>query len=218
MNSGWILAFSWLEQPSESVLSLGGISNSRNMGMLAVLDAQRITGHSPAEAGSEFECKNCPPGYPLRYFLFPRSALNLATASSYNAAVQVTMLNGRFAVHTMEVDARIAETTAYIDAIYQFSPDLQLMRASFGDGYWDLHRRLEMSGTIKHPRAECPDRDGPKLVRSWDPQNGWRDLQPAEPPGRGVPSRPPRFPPAQTINGSWLHERLESSLQPSLLD
>jgi len=182
VNSGWILTSQWLQRPSGLVLLVGGISNSRSMGMMAVLDAKNVSGHSPEEAGSGFECKGCPQGAVLRYFVFPRSELNVATASQHNRVDAIQVFSDRFIAYTKEVDPWVAETHDFAFAAYEFSPDLELKRAYFNDRYWDLHRRLEASGRIKHSRADCPDRDGPRPVRSWDPQNGWRDLRTADHP------------------------------------
>jgi hypothetical protein len=48
----------------------------------------------------------------------------------------------------------------------------------YTDKYWDLHRRLEFEGKIKHSREQCPDRNGPRVVRAWDPKDGWREIRP----------------------------------------
>lgn len=178
VNSGWFLALERIERPSGAVFLAGGISNSHDAGMMAVLDAENVSGRSPEDEGSEFDCANCPSGRPLRYFVFPRSELNLATGSQYNGVMGFNLLEGRVLVYTGEVNDNVAET-GYIDAIYEFSSGLELQRASFHDRYWDLHRRLEIAGRITHARAECPDRNGPRMVRAWDPQNGWSVVHPA---------------------------------------
>jgi hypothetical protein len=165
VNSGWIVTSQWLPRPSGLVLLVGGISNSRSMGMMAVLDAKNISGHSPEEEGSEFECNNCPPGGLVRYFVLPRSELNIATTSQYNRVDAFQIFSDRLVAYSIEVDAQHAESRAPIFADYEFSLDLELKRAYFDDKYWDLHRRLEADGRIKHSRADCPDRDGPRLVR-----------------------------------------------------
>ena len=181
INSGWIQTLRWLERPSGAVFMAGGMSNSRNAAMLAVLDPERISGSSPENSGSEYECKGCPAGKPIRYFVFPRSELNLLMISQYHPVVTLLPSENGFTAHTMEADAQLAGTTDYIDAVYEFALDLELKRASYSDRYWAVHRRLETEGKIKHSREACPDRDGPRLVRSWDPQNGWRDIHPSQP-------------------------------------
>jgi hypothetical protein len=157
------------------ILLAAGISNSKNEGALAVLGADRFSGSSPEEPGSEYECNNCSPGRPLRYFTFPRLELNRVTNSPYNTAV-VEVLPDRIVVYTAEGEPAYTGMPQPVHAIYEFALDLQLRRTYFSDQYWALHRELEQSGRITHDREHCPDRDGPRLVNSWDPQHGWRQL------------------------------------------
>ena len=60
------------------------------------------------------------------------------------------------------------------DAVYEFNSSLDLVSAAFGERYWEHHRALELEGKIKHTRLQCPDRDGPRQVRLWEPASGWR--------------------------------------------
>lgn len=178
VNSGWIDAAQWLDLPTGPVILAGGVSNSHDMGMMAVLDPDQISGSSPEESGSEYQCKNCPPGRPSKYFVFPRSELNHVLASQYHSVLSLSLVGKTFMAHTLEADARIAGTTEYVDAIYEFSLDMELKRAAFSDRYWEVHRRLEAEGKIGHTREACPDRDGPRLVRLWDAKGGWRNIYP----------------------------------------
>jgi hypothetical protein len=59
------------------------------------------------------------------------------------------------------------------DAIYEFNSSLDLVSATFSGRYWEMHRALEAEGKIAHPRQQCPDRDGPRQVRMWEPATGW---------------------------------------------
>jgi hypothetical protein len=59
------------------------------------------------------------------------------------------------------------------DAIYEFNSSLDLVSATFSDRYWEMYRALEAEGKIAHPRQQCPDRDGPRQVRMWEPVTGW---------------------------------------------
>ena len=58
-------------------------------------------------------------------------------------------------------------------ALYEFDRELRLMRASFGDIYWDMHRRLELEGRLTHSRDACPQRDGPPVIHVWS-TTGWQ--------------------------------------------
>lgn len=172
-HAGWIEALAWLNRDR---LLIGGFSESQNGGMVALLDPAAMNGQGPEPPGSKFACATCGPVVPLRMVVMPRSELNLATTSRFNRA-GMRLVGDQIVVHTAEVplaDDNVAE------AIYEFSADLTLIRAAFGQRYWDLHATLEAQGKLDHPRERCPDRDGPRAIRSWSPGAGWRTVSPGE--------------------------------------
>lgn len=175
VNAGWISALETIQNSRSPYLLAGGISNSRDAGMLAVLGLERITGSSPEEPGSEYECQSCPEGRPHRYFIFPRSELNRVAPSAYNKVNTIDLLPGRVVVHTDEIASRPGQDG--IDGIYEFTPDMEVKTAYFNDKYWDLHRRLELERRIFHSRNECPDRFGPSRIQAWSPESGWEDIR-----------------------------------------
>ena len=63
-----------------------------------------------------------------------------------------------------------------IDALYELTPSLDVVRASYSDQYWQMHRELEAEGKVHHTREQCPDRDGPRSVEIWDRAAGWRTV------------------------------------------
>ena len=63
-----------------------------------------------------------------------------------------------------------------IDVLYEFSRSLELIRASFGGNYWEMHAALERQGKLTHSREHCPDRDGPREVLVWEPERGWQHV------------------------------------------
>lgn len=174
VNSGIILTLTRVERQSGSLLLVGGLSNGNDetgtSGMLAVLDEDHISGSSP-ERQPGFECKSCVPARPLRYFVFSRSELNqLPTSlSSYNQVTSVIAFETRIQVVTIEL-------LPSANGIFEFSHGFELQRASYSDGYWELHRQLEREGKIGHSRENCRDRFGPQLVRSWDLKHGWTKI------------------------------------------
>jgi hypothetical protein len=177
VNAGWIRATRWTQGPEGLHLLIGGISNSNDCGMLAVLDGNHPSGSSPERKGSDYECRNCPAGKPLKYFLFPRSELNVVTGLEHNRVVTINMLKDGIDVRTSEFDITSGGGNETAAGVYEFSPDLKLRRASYGDKYWELHRQLELEGKIRHSKAQCPDRHGPRLVRVWEPTTGWSELR-----------------------------------------
>ena len=199
VNSGWVETIRWL---SPDRLAIGGFSNSRDGGMLAVLDANNLDGSSPEDPAGRFHCQNCKAGGPLFYAVFPRSELNRVTGSGFNRAWLNTIEN-RLVIRTAEVD-RNGDIGPLSDAIYEFSMSLDLLAASYSDRYWDDHRRLEQEGRLRHSRAECPYRDGPPAIDVWTPDAGWQRMaSPEAVPRAGIgpdwQARPPRpDPPRQT--------------------
>ena len=170
----------------EPRLLVGGVSNSREAGFLAVLDARRVSGAGPEPQGSPYECLACEPGRPLRYFSFPPSELLLAIAP-YNHVFDVRADAGGVEVRTME--ASTLETSLHMQGISRFSSALALEHASWSSGWDSRHRELEQEGRIHHSAEQCPNRLGRPRVREWTPDSGWRELTPADAPVVSVSRR-----------------------------
>jgi hypothetical protein len=169
-HAGWIEQVRWLDADR---LVIGGFSNAHDGGMIALLDAADLDGQGPEAPGSAHYCDDCSAKGPLRMLILPRSELNIATASRFNR-VTLQMVGDRLVARSIEVP-QAAKGDA--DAIFELSPTLEIVSASFGERYWELHRALEMSGVLDHPRQRCADRDGPRAVKRWDPDGGWRSLR-----------------------------------------
>lgn len=170
VNAGWMERAHWL---APDRLLVSGFSEVFDGGMIALLDANALDGQSPVAADSPFYCTTCGTGRPLRYIVMPRSELNRVTVSRFNRA-WLDHGADRVVVRTVEVPAAEAEA---IDALYAFTPSLDLISASFSARYWDVHRALEAQGRLDHTREQCPDRDGPREIHVWEPQTGWRTLK-----------------------------------------
>ena len=165
VNAGWIERVHWL---SADRLLVAGFSNDRDGGVLALLDPDALDGQSPVAADSAFRCTSCGSGGPIRYIVMPRSEVNRVSGSRFNRAI-VDVLPDRIVVRTIEVPM----VNSAADALYEFSPSLELIRATYSDRYWDQHTELEHAGKLSHSRAACPDRDGPPAIEIWDPAHGW---------------------------------------------
>jgi DNA-binding winged helix-turn-helix (wHTH) protein len=176
VNWGHIETLSHARSVNGSYVVAGGISNQCNCAMLAVLKEDEPSGSSPPSENGGFRCENCPEGRPYRYFLFPRSELNLATGTTYNMVKVIVSEKGRIRV-------AVEETTLYSPALgpdwemYEFSTDFVPLSVSVSDHLLDLHRQLEKEGKIKHKVQQCPELTRPRTVRMWDPQHGWTDIQ-----------------------------------------
>ena len=173
VNSGWLNRTAVSKSPDGDRLLAGGISNSRSGAMLAVLDAKAIDGSSPEEPGSEFECQNCPGGNPLRYLVFPRSHVNIASGLPYNETVDIQATGAGISVSVREGLAG-----SDIAWVYDFSTEFELRHVTPSDSYWPAHQMLELEGKIDHPAESCLQRLPPP-VRSWTPEGGWTDVVPS---------------------------------------
>lgn len=167
-HAGWIEQVRWL---GPDRLLIGGFSNAHDGGMVALLDPAALDGQGPAVAGSPHVCESCGAAGPLRMFIFPRSELNRVSASPFNRVILYTS-DGLISARAIEMPV----TRGDADAVYEFNQSLDLVSAKFSERYWDMHRAFEADGRITHRRDQCPDRDGPREVRIWEPKTGWRTL------------------------------------------
>jgi hypothetical protein len=171
-HSGWIEAVRWL---TEDRLLIGGFSESHDGGMVGLVDTVKLDAQGPEPPGSAHYCDNCGTGTPHRMMVMPRSEINRLTRSRFNRAV-VQLVADRVVVRTIEVPWT-KEAPAPAEVIYEFTPNLELIGASFGQRYWDIHAALEAEGKVDHTKATCPDRDGPREMHAWAPETGWRTIK-----------------------------------------
>jgi hypothetical protein len=170
VNAGWAERVEWIARDR---LIIAGFFEPLDAGMVALLDARALDGQSPAAGDAKFRCTACGPDAPLRYVVFPRSDVNRASASPFNRA-SVDMRPGGVIAHTDEIPA--TPGVSAIDAIYEFTPSLELTGATYSDRYWEIHRQLEAAGKLTHTREQCPDRNGPREIQVWEPGAGWRTV------------------------------------------
>lgn len=168
VHPGWVEHLRWL---AGDRLAIAGFSNMKNGGMVALLDARAINGQAPPAGQREFECAGCGPDRPLRYAILPRSEVNRVSAAPFNRT-SLAARGDTLLVRTVELPQ--TETALAANALYEFTPQLELLYASYTDRYWEVHQELERLGRIDHPRARCPERDGPPEIEIWDPAHGWR--------------------------------------------
>lgn len=177
VHSGVIYTAVPMRGRNGTLLLVGGVSNSRESAFLSILDARRVEGSGPEEAGSPFECLSCTPSRPLRYFVISPSELMLAIAP-YNFAVAIRPDALGFDVHTEEGD--MSPASIRTQGIVRFSPEFVLQHAAWSSSWDKRHRDLERAGRLDHPAERCPERNIPPRVREWTPGGGWRELTPAD--------------------------------------
>lgn len=163
VNAGWIHSIA----PLGDRLLISGVSNSADAAMVALIDARNPSGSSPEDPASPFHCSSCPRTGPLRYTIFGRSEINRAGGFDINTA-SILRFDPAIEVRTQEALGTSGE------AVYEITPDLSVVRARFGDRYWDLHRRLETEGRLTHAAATCPERAVMPAIRTWTAEAGWR--------------------------------------------
>jgi hypothetical protein len=168
VHAGWVELVHWL---GPERLLIGGFSNARDGGMLALLDPAAVDGQGPEPEGSRHFCQTCGPDRPLRMLVFPRTEINRVTAARFNR-VLVETVNDRVVARTIEMPLADGDAVA----LYELTSSLDLVGAKFGERYWDMHRTLEAEGRIAHTREQCPDRDGPQQVHMWEPATGWQTV------------------------------------------
>jgi hypothetical protein len=163
VNAGWIEHLYWL---SSDRLLVSGYNEALDGGVVALFDANAIGGELRASgADPKFDCLTCAPATPIRYFVLPRTEVNIATGSRFNRA-SVDVQDGGFVVRTVEVEQDGAVPAA--DALYDFSTDLTLRGVSFSGRYWEMHSALRGAGKIDHDAEHCPFRNGPRVIYRWD--------------------------------------------------
>lgn len=172
VHFGWIEDVRWL---APNRLLIAGYSNAHDGGMVALLDPTApgsIEGQGPEPPGTAGYCETCGMARPLRMVVLPRSDLNRATASRFNRAVlQVTA--DRVVARTIEVPAG-QEGQDGADAVYELTPSLDLISASFSTSYVAVRRALEAQGRLKPGSATNAKTDAPAEIQMWEPQTGWR--------------------------------------------
>jgi hypothetical protein len=178
VNSGTIHMLEYMQNASGGYVLAAGTNNEYQSAALAVFREDQSPSHSIQTHGGDYECTNCPTGWPAEYLLFPPSELFRVQGESFHHVASLNVRQAGFEVQTHEVTLRQADFS-YISAVYEFRPDFQLVAASMGDAYWDLHRTLEKEGKVDHPAERCPDRIQPLRVRTWTSAMGWQQLTPS---------------------------------------
>jgi hypothetical protein len=169
VNHGWIEQLQWV---GTDRLAAGGFSQSKDGGLVALIDTSKLDGQSP-EPDAADQCQGCGGNMPLRVAVMPRTEINLATHSRFNRAI-LERIGDRLIARTVEMPA-MGQGVA--DTIYEFTPALDLVSASFSQRYWEVHDQLFAEKKLDHDRTRCPDKDGPREIHVWSPEAGWR-LQP----------------------------------------
>jgi hypothetical protein len=185
VNSGHIRALRVLRGDGEARVLAGGFNNEYSTASLAVFDEDGPAVSSPQSPEKEFHCPACPAGAPKRYFLFPRTEVNVVRGKPLFYVADIEPVSG---VGTTEVSVRQPDG---IRVIYTLSRDLIPMAFAPSDAYWNLHSQDYRAGHLDHPPERCPERTTGVTVRLWEPDVGWREIEvpPAFTPSREKPDQ-----------------------------
>jgi hypothetical protein len=171
-SSGNIRALGEFHMASGNYILAAGVNNEYAQASLAILRQGGPPATSPQSDAVSYLCtRGCPPERPYRYYryiLFPRSELSTASGTPYNFVA----IHGRANGVTVGTDEQAVGMMAY----YDFSPDLQPERVSYGDGYREVHRQFEKEGRIKHSYEQCPERRAPAILRICNENGNWRTV------------------------------------------
>src|SRR5579864_4327682 len=171
VSSGVVYALHVVQNGDSAFVLAGGINNEYRKASLAVLQSEQAPATSPQTAGNGYQCLECPAGHPYRYFLFPRSEINVAAGRPYNEIFSVRPYNGRILLYSNEgVDGHSMR------ALYEMTADLVPQSVSYCEGYKERHLLLERSKQIGHAWKDCKEQKAPAIVQSWDSAHGWRNL------------------------------------------
>lgn len=164
VHAGWITS---IAAARDGHVIVAGVANHADADVVAVLDAQSWPGAGPQPTGTEYECVRCPEGRPLRYFLLPRSELNLRPDKLRQAKIHV---------FDWGIQVRVAHSDGLnpSETIYELGGDYRLRSIRSNDAHAAWHRRLETTGAIRHSVDDCPERRG-TVVREWDRTSGWQE-------------------------------------------
>lgn len=173
VNWGHIAVVGHVRNSSGSFILAGGISNQCDCAMLAVLEEDAASGSSPP-LGPAYNCENCPPGRPYRYFLFPRSELTQLSGAAYNNVKLIRVEGGRVKVFAQETYNREVPGPDWIK--YELSDSLVPQSFTVSDHFWTQHRQFEVEGKLHHTVEQCPERTHPRKVRMWSAERGWEEI------------------------------------------
>jgi hypothetical protein len=169
-NAGWVTVLNYIENQEGYFLLAGGLNNEFGAGFFSALKIDGAASSSPQTGGSAFECAGCPKEQPYKYYLFPRSELNVLENAPPNITRLIRVFDDRIEVRAAEIPDQYS--------IFEFSPGFALRSVSVSDLYWKLHEKLEKEGRIHHSTAQCRQDIAMKKIRTWTSKTGWTELMP----------------------------------------
>jgi hypothetical protein len=141
-SAGYVNFVGLSEVQGRPSILVGANNNDHQAASLAVFDADRVTGSALAETEDK-TCRDCPPGGPRAFLVFPRleiGALTERIPTVFDVRRQGT---GELSVWVVQAgDAAVS---------YQLASNLQPISAEIGAEYRAEHRALQEKGRLNHP-------------------------------------------------------------------
>ena len=175
VNTGTLRALNEVSQQNKDFLLVGGFNNDPDSGSLAIIDESHPFAASPQTKNSRHECRDCPPGRPDYYFVFPRSEINEIDGLHENA---VTRIQGSGAQRELiKTETQGPGDQARVYYLLDVADRFRISTVRFNSGYDAIHRKYEREGKLQHSLLNCPERLHPRPVRMWTPSTGWLEIQ-----------------------------------------
>ncbi len=167
-NAGFVERVCPVRLPDGDFLIVCGENNDYDDAFAALLSVEDPPSCSVPGQRLVYRFSNTPAGTPRKYVLFPKSDVILARKRPYGHACQIVEhLDG------IIVEVETGEDGAHLR--YHFSKDLEPRYAFPSGNHEFVHRELEKAGAISHARLDCPDLQGPLMLRIWEPDSDWYD-------------------------------------------
>ena len=145
---------------------VGATDNDHVAASLAVFDASAVGGTQPVDT-SDKTCRDCPPGRPRTFLVFPRTDVSWSFGGLPTVSRLETTSGGGLRVFVeqggrLPADDRPSEATA----IYDFDASLSPLGAELSAELRALHARLQKLSILDHPLGER-DREQLWPVQRW---------------------------------------------------
>jgi hypothetical protein len=148
---------------------LGGVNNERGAAALAVFDVERFGGAAPAET-AEYRCRNCTPGQPEQYLLFPRTEVSRVTGGLPFVAELAVQPSDEIVVsvqqHHQIMPGEVADYQALIN--YSLDSAFRVRGAEFYTQYAVIHDHLAAAGRLDHRFSLARDKAQLWPVLRWN--------------------------------------------------
>jgi DNA-binding winged helix-turn-helix (wHTH) protein len=171
VSSGLIRALHVEQNGAGTFVLAGGLNNEYRRASLAVLRADQAPATSPQTPGNRYQCLGCPAGVPFRYFLLPRSEVNVAGGRPYNEITVIYRYNGLVLLDSYE-----AVEACNVRALYETTTDFVPRNVTYSENYKECHQLLERAGAITHSWENCGEQKVPAIAELWDGAHGWKKI------------------------------------------